>query len=337
MIPPPWRPAAEAAAGAPLTVVIGPIEAGKTTLTALLANDLAARGHAVAILDADLGQSEIGPPTTIGLGRVVRPLGRLADAQLIAMHFVGATSPAANVAATLVGVRVLADRARAAGFTRLLVDTSGLVRGELGRTLKQAKIALLDADLLVALQRGRECEHILAPYRDARPAVVRVAALPAPRRRSAGVRRRRRAHALRGYFAAAPPAVLDLTRVVLRAPPLFTGAPLDVSELQAAAAAGARLVWGERRDGDVVVVAAEPLADADVRRLGRALGARPPVAYALSELEGVVAGLENGQGHTVGLAVVRRLDVAARRLHVETPAALVDVKAVVLGRERFPE
>ncbi len=274
-----WRPAVEAAARAPLTVVVGPIEAGKTSFVAALTTALAAAGHTVGVVDADLGQSEIGPPTTIGLGRVVRPLGRLADAELVALHFVGATSPAANVAGTLVGLATLTRRARAAGFTRIVVDTSGLVAGELGRTLKQAKIDLLEADLVVALQRGRECEHILAPYgRDGRPAVVRLPALAAPRTRSPEARRRHREQALKAYFAAARPAALDLTRVVLRA----------------------------------------------------------PATYALDQLEGRLAGLEGSQGATLGLAVVRRLDLAGRVLHVESPIPTAAVQAVAISREALP-
>ncbi|MGH7279683.1 MAG: Clp1/GlmU family protein, partial [Candidatus Rokuibacteriota bacterium] len=69
-----WAPAAEAAAGVRVTLVVGESEAGKTSLVAALGNALIARGLSVAVVDADVGQSEIGPPATVGLGRVTRPM-----------------------------------------------------------------------------------------------------------------------------------------------------------------------------------------------------------------------------------------------------------------------
>lgn len=200
-----------------LTLVIGETDTGKTSLLTRLAGALAGLGLRVAVVDADLGQSEIGPPTTIGLGRVGAPLARLGDAELLALHFVGATSPALDPAATVTGTKKLVDRARADGYERVLVDTCGLVAGALGRTLKQGKIALVDPDLVICLQRGDECEHILRPYDGlARPAIVRLPVPAGLRSRPSEERRSHRQRALDAYFAAAGVRELDLTRVVLR-------------------------------------------------------------------------------------------------------------------------
>jgi len=213
------REVAGAVAEAPVVLVIGASDRGKTTLVTALANTALARGLAVGILDADLGQSEIGPPTTMGLGRVRRPIARPAEAEVVALEFVGATSPARDVLLSLVAVRRLADRAREARLDRLVVDTSGLVAGGLGRVLKQAKIELLDPDVVVCLERASECEAIVAPYAALRrPRVLRLAAAAAVRPRSADERRRHREAGLRAHFAAARPAALDLGRVVIRLP-----------------------------------------------------------------------------------------------------------------------
>src|SRR5438046_8754780 len=87
----------------------------------------------------------------------------------------------------------MVTRARAQGIARVLVDTGGLIAGDLGRTLKQAKIDLLDPDLVICLARGGECEAVLRPYRvAARPRIVRLAPSPAARSRNAETRRRYR-------------------------------------------------------------------------------------------------------------------------------------------------
>ena len=112
------RDALDAAARSRVTVVIGESDTGKTSLVAALANALFSRDATVAIVDADIGQSEIGPPTTVGLGRVTRQLGRPADAEVVVLRFVGATSAARDLRATVQATGQLVDRARALGFER---------------------------------------------------------------------------------------------------------------------------------------------------------------------------------------------------------------------------
>lgn len=202
-----------------MTMVIGTSDTGKTTLVTRLAGALAARGLSVGVVDADLGQSEIGPPTTIGLGRVAGPLQRLAQAEVLALHFVGVTSPAANLLGAVVGSRRMLDRARSAGLQRVIVDTSGLVAGGLGRALKQAKIELLDPDLVVCLERAGECDHIVGIYAaGGRPEILRLPASAQVRPRSAEDRRRHRQARLDAYFTGARPVALELGRVAVRVP-----------------------------------------------------------------------------------------------------------------------
>src|SRR5262245_12638197 len=117
-------------------MVIGASDAGKTTLVLQLAGELGARGVDVGLVDADVGQSEIGPPATVSLGRVSGRPARLADARLVGLHFVGVSSPARDLRGTVEGVRRMTERARAEGFRCVLVDTSGLVTGWVGVALK---------------------------------------------------------------------------------------------------------------------------------------------------------------------------------------------------------
>jgi polynucleotide 5'-hydroxyl-kinase GRC3/NOL9 len=200
-------------------MVVGESDTGKTTLVTAIANSLRARGLGVAVVDADLGQSEIGPPTTIGLGRVRHRLHRLAEAEVTALYFVGVTSPARHLFGAVIGTRRMLDRARAGRVRRVVIDTSGLVAGHAGRTLKQAKIEVTDPDLLICLERAGECGHIVEAYAGVeRPQVMRLPAAAAARRRSAEQRREYRRRRLDQYFASAHRASLDLGRVGLRGP-----------------------------------------------------------------------------------------------------------------------
>jgi polynucleotide 5'-hydroxyl-kinase GRC3/NOL9 len=210
-----WAAALDAASRARVTLVIGPSDTGKTTLTTRLAAALAA-GVPVAIVDADLGQSDIGPPTTIGLGRARPDLAGPGDAEVLGLEFVGATTPVANLRLTARATRALVERALAAGFIHVIVDTCGMVQGGLARAVRRTQIEVVAPDLLIVLQRRDECEHLVTGYEAAgRPVVLRLPPLAGVVRRTQADRRRHRERALAAYFAAATAVRLDLARVVV--------------------------------------------------------------------------------------------------------------------------
>jgi polynucleotide 5'-hydroxyl-kinase GRC3/NOL9 len=217
--------ALDAAARVRVTVIVGAGDTGKTSLAARLAGALASRGTPVAVVDADVGQSEVGPPTTLGLGRVTGPIARLRDAELVALEFVGDTSPVRAIAQTADGTGRLVRRALAAGSPHVIVDTGGLVAGALGLALKRAKIRAVDPDLVIVVQHRDESEPLArALSTGARPAVLRLPASPAVRRRTQIQRRLHRDSALGEYLAAATPVDLPLERVDARRPvPLAAG------------------------------------------------------------------------------------------------------------------
>lgn len=205
--------------GARVTVVIGASDAGKTTLVATLANELASRGARVGVVDSDVGQSEIGPPTTVGLGAITVPVTRLAEAAPVALQFVGVTSPARDIPGVVEATRRMTERARVEGFEHVLVDTSGLVLGWPGRRLKQQKLDAVDPDLVLVLERGDECEPIVERFEGAaRPRVVRLRAPGRLRSRSQAARRDHRAQALDRYLREARLVSLARSAVTLQLP-----------------------------------------------------------------------------------------------------------------------
>lgn len=214
-----WAAALGAAAAARVTLVLGANDTGKSTLVARLAGALAERGCTVGVVDADLGQSDVGPPTTVGLGRVRHPIARLADAELVGVEFLGVTSPATCLRETADATARQVRRALDAGDQHVLVDTSGLVEGRFGLALKRLKIERVAPNVLLVLQRAEECEPLLRALAGApRPAIVRLPAAPTARR-SAAVRRLARQRSLESYLAGAVPVTLDLARVVARPAP----------------------------------------------------------------------------------------------------------------------
>lgn len=145
-----------------VVTLLGGIDTGKTTFGLELARRAHAAGLATAIVDADVGQSTVGPPTTVGL-RHVRHAGDLERDVLRtdALAFVGSVSPRGHSLSLVTGTAKLVARARNEGAELVVVDTTGLVAGLAGQRLKFHKLDMVRPDHVVGFQRGGELEPLL--------------------------------------------------------------------------------------------------------------------------------------------------------------------------------
>jgi polynucleotide 5'-hydroxyl-kinase GRC3/NOL9 len=142
-------------------MVLGAPDTGKSALCRYLVFQAYLKGHQAAMVDLDLGQSHLGPPATLGLG--LFPPRRPGDDGLHpeGLYFIGRTSPVGSILEVVVGCRVLVDLALSRGYSRVVVNTSGLVQGPGALRLKRAQAELLHPTLLLALQQDRELEPLL--------------------------------------------------------------------------------------------------------------------------------------------------------------------------------
>jgi polynucleotide 5'-hydroxyl-kinase GRC3/NOL9 len=150
-----------------VTMLIGGLDSGKTSLARRIAAKGLEQQLTVGLLDADVGQTTVGPPTTVGLRICRTPQDLEAESLTQAHHvaFVGSTSPQGHLLPLVAGTRMLLDRARADGADLVIVDTTGLVSGVYGQILKFHKTALLQPDLVIGLARGEELEPVLGVIR----------------------------------------------------------------------------------------------------------------------------------------------------------------------------
>ena len=337
IVDPSWQLAVTRAASVRVILIIGETDTGKTSFTTFLANSLVERKLKVGVVDADLGQSDIGPPTTIGLGLVSQPIDRLGEAEVVGLYFVGSTSPQGHLLPTVIGTKKMVEKALALGVDRVLVDSSGLIQGELGRNLKQHKIELIDPDLLLCLQRGGESEHILRPYgQGRRPEILRLAPGPTGRKRSQEERRQHRERTLQAYFHGARTLPLDLSKVALTQPSLYVGQPLPPRQLdEISGITDDMILWAERRGGELTLVTPDPLREAQLRQAQKRFDDASVVNYSLDDFQGALAGLDDAERETLGLGIVRSIDFAKQLLVVETTVPESAIAAVRIGRQKY--
>lgn len=156
--------------------LLGGIDTGKTTFGLSLADAARARGVPTAYVDADVGQSTVGPPTCVGLKYCNRmdTVGREAVGVADELAFVGSTSPQGHLVALIAGTGRLVQHAREAGCELIIVDTSGFIAGIQAELLKYYKIELIRPDVIVGFQRGWELEPIAGIVRRFSPAEVTI-------------------------------------------------------------------------------------------------------------------------------------------------------------------
>jgi len=196
-------------------MVIGGSDTGKTTLIERLA-DLLAASSAVAIVDADMGQSHIGPPTTIAWGLAKEQFPGWDAVEAANYYFVGATSPYRHLLPTVVGAKLICDAARSA-TPYMMVDTTGLITGSVGCALKWSKIDAVQPDVVLAVQSGYELETILAPYAHASsPLVLRMRPPEAAVSKSADQRTAHRESMFARYFARSSAIELPAEKVSIQ-------------------------------------------------------------------------------------------------------------------------
>ena len=149
-----------------IAIILGATDTGKSTLAKFLIFNLCKRGLKVALVDADIGQSFLGPPATIGFS--VFKSDPIWEVVLLPpeTYFVGSITPEGCFPIHLRGVKRMVDKAVSAGAEVAIVDTTGFILGETGKELKRRKIDLLSPRFIIALQKSDEIEHVLVLYQE---------------------------------------------------------------------------------------------------------------------------------------------------------------------------
>ncbi len=331
-----WKRAAEeilASDRRPLKVfLLGATDSGKTTMAAFLANLAVNAGLKVAVVDADVGQSEIGPPGSVGLGLLNGPVERLRDVPPVYSYFVGSNSPELLSFTTAMAAKSAVDRACLFSPDLIIVDTTGLVWGRTARFLKSTKIELLAPTHLVALQRGLELEHLLRPWETLGRANLKTLRVPVSPRATDKTRHDRRAvreRAFRQYFATASVHEFDLGRVALFRSTYLTGRPMDESQKDLIARdLRCEIAHAEWLPDGVFVVAAGYFDLGGLERIKEREGVPEVFLTKAEKFENLLTGLVNKEGDLLGVGVLTSIDFARSIGVVSTPLGAADLERV---------
>ncbi|GBC76514.1 hypothetical protein HRbin07_00716 [bacterium HR07] len=210
-----------------VALFVGATDTGKTTLIRELHRRLGGE-----VIDADVGQSWLGPPTCVSRGSLTNE-----HTEIRASYFVGDISPRGNFLQVLTGAaHCLRDAPRP-----LLIDTDGYIMGEAARAYKSELIRLVQPDVLVLLQRAGELNYyklyarygitvieIPVTHGGSKPREARIAA---------------REDAFRRYFQGAALRHWRLAELGVERTLIGHGEPLDVTLLSNLLACSVLAAW----------------------------------------------------------------------------------------------
>jgi polynucleotide 5'-hydroxyl-kinase GRC3/NOL9 len=281
-----------------VAMVIGGSDSGKSSLCTYLTNTFTNQKRSVAILDCDLGQSDVGPPATVAYAKLTKPVADLFAIKPDNACFVGVTSPSQAANKTLEAVAKVKSAIVTCGADFVVVNTDGWVEGNEAVAYKGQLAEMLKPDVVFCMERWGEVPSLCARFGDAL-GTFRQERVEAP----ASVKERPRD-----------------TRKSLRE----LGYVKYLEGAKARAWALSRLQF-EFSDEEPAV--AEPQK---VEALRAAAAKRRAIAR-LTEARGMLIGLTNSRGGFLGVGVVLGIDFEKKTLRVHTTVS-VEPAWVQLGR-----
>jgi len=130
-------------------MVIGEANTGKSSFCTYLSNMLIKKESKTYILDLDLGQSDLGPPTTIGLGMIENLINSIPEAHILYLYFVGSIAPDKVTKKIFEGTKKLTSVGPS--NHSMIVNTDGWISDESAVSYKLELIDLIKPDMVIGL------------------------------------------------------------------------------------------------------------------------------------------------------------------------------------------
>ncbi len=232
------------AIGRGTALIIGMTDAGKSTLVRYLIKRFIAKGIHISLVDSDIGQSSLGLPGTVSM-KVFSEEKDFVEFRYERMSFLGTVNPAMTMPGIIHTAEMMTSHCRKKTDI-ILIDTTGLVTGNIGRALKTGKIKAVNPEYVIAVQKKDELEHILSRINARR--IVRIRSSPAAKARSRAARFRYRSAKLADYFAG--PAISEFALQMNEVSFIYHGKPFSIEK----ADIKERMIIGLNHDEDTLAL-----------------------------------------------------------------------------------
>lgn len=314
-------------------LIIGMTDVGKSTMAAMLGNKALLHGYKVAIIDADVGQNDLGPPTTVSIARLTKYITHLR--QLIAEKSIFLQSTSLE----RIWPRAVEQIAKAVEYAKnkwgvdtIIINTDGWVLDEEAVVFKRRLIEKIKPTHIVAIQVEKELMPILDGY-------TNTTILPPPPHVRTRSREDRKIHREMGYGRYIFPPVeiaFSLDKTPLCNLPLFKGIELSEDLRRMLMRATGVSITRAFQVGNRVYALVHGTTWA-VKRVGGFQVICLPQEFE----KGLLVGLEDREGFLVSLGVLKKIYYDKRKAIVYTSSdvekRIGEVKCIRLGFVRLDE
>lgn len=319
-----------------IILLIGRVDTGKTTLCKYLISEGIQRGLKVGVVDADVGQSWIGPPTTIGMKLIS---GQIENFEPDEFYFVGAVSPEKAFIECIIGTKLITDATKEKGADLIIIDTTGFVDGPSGRTLKIAKIQLIKPTDIILIQKERELEllgKILSV--DSRLAIHFLNPSHSVSQKSKEARRRYRSQQLLRYFADSLLCDIPFSQLRSQNTPLLSGRKATKRELAILSDLSGELVlYAEFIHRGLIIVTPDKLSELALRQLSSQLKLDEIFAYTSDNFNNSLAALLDENGKALSLVIIEQVDFTSEVFRLRCKAEIQRAKAIQFSNFKLDE
>ena len=304
----------------PVTVmVIGGVDSGKTSFCTFLANEALRKKWKTGIIDADLGQSDVGPPSTIGFNFITEPVKDLFEIKAENAYFVGLTSPSGVLNNVIEGLTKLKSRVMKADVNFLIVNTDGWVDGEDAAKYKIQLAKTVSPSIVVGIRRGDELTPILTTLKETN--VLTIDSPQLVQRRNREKRKILRELSYKKYLKQAKVQSFALNWVKVESCLLGTGGPLAPEHMERTRnLLGTRPIYCEETFTTLFIVLRknQSVTEEQIKEIEESFGKRAKVIRE-GEEEGLLVGLQDERGKFLGIGILCGVDYRRRVLKVYTP------------------
>ncbi len=194
---------------------IGDTDTGKTTLLKEIAKTLISRKIPVSIVDCDIGQSFIGPPTTISFIKLKKKVYNFFPFPE-KFYFTGVISPADNIVSFLGGIEKMSKICERVNNGKILIDTTGFIKDNLAIEVKIHKIEIFSPDFIILLERKDELLPIKRFLKSSR---IKFFVIKVPEnfpKKTMEIRRKNREEKFKRYFKKIEKLELNISEISIK-------------------------------------------------------------------------------------------------------------------------
>ncbi len=356
-------------------LVLGPSDAGKSTFCRYLIDYACAASLKVALVDADVGQSQIGPPTTIGMklfdpgpdgaaphlpfgghenGTATNQKNSDTKTEQIedrkknrsselyhkadALYFVGAVSPQRNLLPILTGTRLMVDAGLNAGADFTVIDTTGYVHDGAAITLKQQKIDLIRPHHLVCIGRSRDLERIVACYSDLNhPTIHYLLPHKLVRTKSSEARKRNRKAKFEAYFSESELQTISYEQIRGARTSFFNGRIANQKEIEILTRlTEEEIIYAEWGQRTLSLIARRNLPQSATKNLKNYLSLSFTAVETPAYFKQRLVGMVNEEGETLAIGIIEKMDFQNQNLNIRCePGIAAKIKVLQFGDYKF--